>query len=112
VLLNMASVYRIVAIRVNETSWAHAWRLRFRYLGTGYDRPGWLSWADSKVKLCWAGSAELLENGKRGQGRERPVGLDSDSSWVSDRYRIGARKILFFFQSFYNLQTNLNSIQI
>jgi hypothetical protein len=22
---------------VNETSWAHVWRLRFRYLGTGYD---------------------------------------------------------------------------
>jgi predicted metalloenzyme YecM len=37
VLLNMASVYHIVAIRVNETSWAHVWRLHFRYLGTGYD---------------------------------------------------------------------------
>jgi hypothetical protein len=36
-LLNMASLYRIVAIRVNETSWAHVWRLRFRYLRTGYD---------------------------------------------------------------------------
>jgi hypothetical protein len=34
----MESVYHIVAIRVNETSWAHVWRLRFRYLGTGYDR--------------------------------------------------------------------------
>jgi hypothetical protein len=33
----MESVYHIVAIRVNETSWAHVWRLRFRYLGTGYD---------------------------------------------------------------------------
>jgi hypothetical protein len=33
----MASVYHIVAIRVNETSWAHVWRLRFCYLGTGYD---------------------------------------------------------------------------
>jgi hypothetical protein len=33
----MASVYHIVAIRVNETSWAHVWRLHFRYLGTGYD---------------------------------------------------------------------------
>jgi hypothetical protein len=33
----MTSVYRIVAIRVNETSWAHVWRLRFCYLGTGYD---------------------------------------------------------------------------
>jgi hypothetical protein len=22
---------------VNETSWAHVWRLRFRYLKTGYD---------------------------------------------------------------------------
>jgi hypothetical protein len=33
----MESVYHIVAIRVNETSWAHVWRLRFRYLGTWYD---------------------------------------------------------------------------
>jgi hypothetical protein len=33
----MASIYHIVAIRVNETSWAHVWRLRFLYLGTGYD---------------------------------------------------------------------------
>jgi hypothetical protein len=34
----MESIYHIVAIRVNETSWAHVWRLRFCYLGTGYDR--------------------------------------------------------------------------
>jgi hypothetical protein len=33
----MESVYHIVAIRVNETSWAHVWRLRSLYLGTGYD---------------------------------------------------------------------------
>jgi hypothetical protein len=33
----MESVYHIVAIRVNETSWAHVWRLRFRYLAMGYD---------------------------------------------------------------------------
>jgi hypothetical protein len=33
----MEYVYHIVAIRVNETSWAHVWRLRFHYLGTGYD---------------------------------------------------------------------------
>jgi hypothetical protein len=33
----MESVYHIVAIRVNETSWAHVWRHRFRYLRTGYD---------------------------------------------------------------------------
>jgi hypothetical protein len=33
----MASVYHIVAIHVNETSWAHVWRLHFRYLKTGYD---------------------------------------------------------------------------
>jgi hypothetical protein len=33
----MESVYHIVAIRVNETSWAHIWRLRSRYLETGYD---------------------------------------------------------------------------
>jgi hypothetical protein len=33
----MAYVYHIVAIHVNETSRAHVWRLRFLYLGTGYD---------------------------------------------------------------------------
>jgi hypothetical protein len=33
----MESVYHIVTIRVNETSWEHVWRLRSRYLGTGYD---------------------------------------------------------------------------
>jgi hypothetical protein len=37
VLLNMESVYHIVAIHVNETSWAHVWRLRSCYLGTWYD---------------------------------------------------------------------------
>jgi hypothetical protein len=28
----MTSVYHIVVIHVNETSWAHIWRLHFRYL--------------------------------------------------------------------------------
>jgi hypothetical protein len=36
----MESVYHIVTIRVNETSWAHVWRLHSRYLGTGYDNFG------------------------------------------------------------------------
>jgi hypothetical protein len=36
----MESVYHIVTVRVNETSWAHVWRLRSRYLGTGYDSYG------------------------------------------------------------------------
>jgi hypothetical protein len=34
----MTYVYHIVTIRVNEIFRAHVWRLRFRYLGTGYDR--------------------------------------------------------------------------
>jgi hypothetical protein len=34
----MESIYHIVTVRVNETSWAHVWRLRFRYLRTGYDK--------------------------------------------------------------------------
>jgi hypothetical protein len=33
----MESVYHIVIIRVNETSWAHIWSLRSLYLRTGYD---------------------------------------------------------------------------
>jgi hypothetical protein len=32
----MESVYHIVTIRVNETSWEHVWRLRSRYIRTGY----------------------------------------------------------------------------
>jgi hypothetical protein len=40
----MTFVYHIVTIRVNETSWAHVWRIRFRYLGTGYDTDqSWLA---------------------------------------------------------------------
>jgi hypothetical protein len=33
----MESVYHIIAICVNETSWVHVWRLRSLYLRTGYD---------------------------------------------------------------------------
>jgi hypothetical protein len=36
-LLNMESSYLIVTMCVIWTSWAHVWRLRSRYLGTGYD---------------------------------------------------------------------------
>jgi hypothetical protein len=36
----MESVNHIITIRVNETSWAHVWRLRSLYLGTGYDIGG------------------------------------------------------------------------
>jgi hypothetical protein len=51
VLLNMESVYHIVTIRVNETSWAHVWRLRFRYLRTGYDKLGILFGSMEKLTL-------------------------------------------------------------
>jgi hypothetical protein len=34
----MESVYHFVTIHVNETSWAHIWRLCSRYLGMGYDK--------------------------------------------------------------------------
>jgi hypothetical protein len=33
----MESVYHIVTIHVNKTSWAHVWRLHSLYLETGYD---------------------------------------------------------------------------
>jgi hypothetical protein len=45
---------------------------------------------------------------EKGRGKKMPAGLDSYSSWVSSHCQIGTRKILFFFKSFYNLQTNLN----
>jgi hypothetical protein len=60
----MESVYHIVVIRVNETYWAHVWRLRSLYLGTGYDIGGaesiaWMKKNDEKIglqrctKTCW-----------------------------------------------------------
>jgi hypothetical protein len=49
---------------------------------------------------------------EKGRGKERLAGPSSAFSWVSAHYQIGIRKIIFFFKSFYNLQTNLNSIQI
>jgi hypothetical protein len=48
----MESVYHIVTIRVNETPWAHIWRLRSRYLGMGYDN-----------QLPSASGATLANNG-------------------------------------------------
>jgi hypothetical protein len=36
----MESVYHIVTICVNETSWAHVWRLHSPFLETGYDIGG------------------------------------------------------------------------
>jgi hypothetical protein len=46
----MESIYHIVTIRVNETSWAHVWRLRSLYLGMGYD-------IDTLIfMLWWAGA--------------------------------------------------------
>jgi hypothetical protein len=55
----MEYVYHIVTIRVNETSWAHVWRLRSRYLGTGYDMR----------QLPEVGEAEVANKGGiRGEG--------------------------------------------
>jgi hypothetical protein len=43
----MESVYHIVTIRVNETSWAHILSLRSHYLETGYDKcPGMVCASD------------------------------------------------------------------
>jgi hypothetical protein len=49
----MEPVYHIVAIHVNETSWAHVWRLRSRYLGMGYDT--------CLVVIFWSPCISLVE---------------------------------------------------
>jgi hypothetical protein len=54
----------------------------------------------------------LRGNRERGNGKEGLAGPGSATSRVSAHCRIGVRKSFFFFKSFYNLQTNLNSIQI
>jgi hypothetical protein len=56
----MKSVYHIVAIHVNETFWAHIWRLRSRYLGTGCD--------------SWPLGVPELEIRERGTFGARPSG--------------------------------------
>jgi hypothetical protein len=52
----MESVYHIVTIRVNETSWAHVWRLRSHCLGTVYDTQGTFSirLAEGSARSKWA----------------------------------------------------------
>jgi hypothetical protein len=63
----MESVYHIVAICVNETSWAHAWRLRSRYLGMGYDTLLVLATGEMPVSVGQFGyrcdSCELVPHG-------------------------------------------------
>jgi hypothetical protein len=54
----------------------------------------------------------LRGNTERGSGKEGLAGPGSTTSRVSAHWRIGVRKSFFFSKSFYNLQTNLNSIQI
>jgi hypothetical protein len=49
----MESGYHIVTIRVNETSWAHVWRLRSHYLGTGYDTYKCFHLYDFEFGLCY-----------------------------------------------------------
>jgi hypothetical protein len=77
-------------------------------------RPGLarLGRLQSEARLGRLGSAGLREKWKRGRGKNTPDGPDSASSRVSAGCQIGTRKILFFFKSFYNLQTILNSKQI
>jgi hypothetical protein len=66
--------------------------------------------------LCknWPGGPlhGLHGNRERGSGKEGLAGPGSVNSRVSAHCRIGVRKSFFFFKSFDNLQTNLNSIQI
>jgi hypothetical protein len=73
----------------------------------GYTRPC------GKETKEGAGWADRLRAGPHtGKGKGRMGWAGSRVSWVSAHYRVGVRKILFFFKSFYNLQTNLNPIQI
>jgi hypothetical protein len=66
--------------------------------------------------LCknWPGGLLRGLRGNRqrggGSGKEGLAGPGSTTSRVSAHCRIGVRKSFFFFKSFYNLQTNLNSI--
>jgi hypothetical protein len=55
----MESVYHIVAIRVNETSWAHVWWLHSDYLGTGCDNTFDLQ-ETTKLTLFYAGTPMIL----------------------------------------------------
>jgi hypothetical protein len=62
----------------------------------------------------WSGGPlhGLRGNRARGSGKEGLAGPGLATSRVSAHCRIGVRKSFFFFKSFHNLQTILNSIQI
>jgi hypothetical protein len=66
------------------------------------------------LRKNWSGGPlrGLCGNRERGSGKEGLAGPGSATSRVSAHCRIGVRKSFFFFKSFYNLQTNFNSIQI
>jgi hypothetical protein len=54
----MESVYHIVTICMNETSWAHVWRLHSHFLGTGYDMFQGMSQA-----RCYTIKCDTVEDG-------------------------------------------------
>jgi hypothetical protein len=69
-----------------------------------------LSWAREDLAgwaASWAARKQREGDWNGGAGR---AGLGDQPGFGP--FRIGVRKILFFFKSFYNLQTNLNSLQI
>jgi hypothetical protein len=71
----MESVYHIVAIRVNETSWAHVWRLRSHYLRTGYDTAWGLpsaGWRGQLLGLCLSGGEVHHQDPVHLKGRLMP----------------------------------------
>jgi hypothetical protein len=74
----MESVYHIVTIRVNETFWAHEWRLRSRYLGTGMTHTLHRSVVPVRVTVL----LELCNPPCRGRGEPAKPGLLYPLVWI------------------------------
>jgi hypothetical protein len=83
----------LVLVRGDGPCWSWLGRAGWRSA-----RPSWAGWLREKWKR------------EEGKGKAGRAGPGSASSWVLAHYQIGIRKNIFFFKSFYNLQTNLNSI--
>jgi hypothetical protein len=70
----MESVYHFVTICVNETSWAHVWRLRSHYLRTGYDTD-----TLSRKKYCNATFARRMQPELRRENEYLNLGMVNEA---------------------------------
>jgi hypothetical protein len=77
----MESVYHIVTIRVNETSWAHVWRLHSGYLGTGCDKL-----SGQEDRMTKRNLRRVVRNHQILQGALSPACMEGKVTWETEKF--------------------------